>query len=92
MGKAKEAEDKDLRKEVDMTEHHLPFEEVASKYGVDLNVGLSDAKVAEVKNTYYNFKHHEIFLLLWEQNGKIRNILDRDSHARNVRKAFKKRR
>ena len=49
MGKKKEAEDVgDLRKEVEMDEHHNSFEQVAKQYGVSLTAGLTSAKVLEV--------------------------------------------
>lgn len=44
MGKDK-GDDKDLRKEVEMTEHQMTNDEVARQYDVSLSQGLSDAEV-----------------------------------------------
>jgi hypothetical protein len=51
MGKAedKAAADKDLRKEVEMTEHHATIEEICRQYDTDSDKGLTDAEVLKVK-------------------------------------------
>ncbi len=61
MGK-KGDDSKDLRKEVEMTEHQATIEEVARQYDVQLQSGLSDAEVKKVTpslslkySTLFNF-------------------------------------
>ena len=51
MGK-KGDDSKDLRKEVEMTEHQATIEEVARQYDVNLQSGLSDAEVKKVKRAF----------------------------------------
>ena len=49
MGKGDD-ESKDLRKEVEMTEHQATIDEVARQYELNLSTGLSDAEVKKVIN------------------------------------------
>lgn len=48
MGKGDD-ESKDLRKEVEMTEHQATIDEVARQYELNLSTGLSDAEVKKVR-------------------------------------------
>lgn len=57
MGKAedKAAADKDLRKEVEMTEHHATIEEICRQYDTDSDKGLTDAEVLKrIERDGYN--------------------------------------
>lgn len=45
MGKKDEEAARDLRKEVEMTEHHATIDEVCRQYETDVNKGISDAEV-----------------------------------------------
>ena len=49
----KKDDDKDLRKEVEMTEHHATTDEVARQYETDLANGLTDAEVKKVQGWPY---------------------------------------
>lgn len=48
MGKKDEEAARDLRKEVEMTEHHATIDEVCRQYETDVNKGISDAEVKKV--------------------------------------------
>lgn len=50
-GKKEKAEDDDLRANLTMDEHQIPFEELYVRYGVDPATGLSKAQVTEKQET-----------------------------------------
>ena len=61
MGKGKKEDDSDLRKEVEMTEHKDSIEKVAEQFELDLEKGLTEEQVLEVRKRNSRGRWFSIF-------------------------------